>query len=201
MTPERRRATERDRGAILLEAALIMPLLVVLFLGIIEYGMAFRRANTVSSALGTSSQEVAREIGQRTTDYLALEQVRDTFSASYLTTNVRWVMVYRTSATDGAPPEACMTAAASLTSGSTGVLNTCNIYSGAAISTYTAADFDHPDCSGEPDAYFCPAGRGTVVGDTERVGVAIRFFHPFISGLFGRGLTITDRAVAVPNRY
>ncbi len=46
----RRQGNARERGAVLVEAAIVLPLLIVLVLGIVEYSVAFNKAATVSNA-------------------------------------------------------------------------------------------------------------------------------------------------------
>ena len=52
----RRRRQDNERGAALVEMALVTPLLVLLVFGILEFGLAFRDRLTVSNA--TSSPVV-----------------------------------------------------------------------------------------------------------------------------------------------
>ena len=198
MSPVRR---ARDRGAIVVEAALLMPLLILMFMGIVEYGIVYQQANSASTGVGAAAQAIAREPDERLADFHALQQIRTVFTAAELTANVKWVMVYKTSDSAGAPPAACVTAATALTSGSTGVSGQCNIYAGPTIASYTTASFQSATCAAEPDSFFCPTNRSSVVG-TAHMGVAIRFRQPWRTGILpGGGVTITDRSVIVPDFY
>lgn len=196
----RLRRARSPRGAVLVEAALILPLLVFLFAGIIEYGVAWRSSNTVATAVGAASQSSARNIGDRYTDINAIQQIRDTFSSSQLS-NIRYVMIYRTADAGGAPPTACTTAANALANNatsSTGVQDNCNIYPGAALAGYTDTQFSASDCANEPDRWFCPVNRRTVITSFDRIGVSIRYFSPWkLKILPGTGVTINDRAVTI----
>lgn len=189
----------RERGAVVAEAALVLPLLMLLLFGIVEYGVAWHRSNTVASGLGTAASHSARAVGQRLSDYQALQQVRGLFSTAELTGQVRWVMVYRATAADGEPSATCLSVAEGLQGGSTGVANQCNVFSGTAVAGYTPSSFDAVDCTGEPDRWFCPSGRRLALGPTDRLGVAIRYRQPWLTGIFpGDGLTVTDHAVVAP---
>ena len=44
-TPRRKR--EKQRGAVLIEAAIVMPLLITIVMGIIEFGLVFSDMQTV----------------------------------------------------------------------------------------------------------------------------------------------------------
>lgn len=50
MSTERARRERRERGAVLAEFALVLPLLVILVVGIAEFGIAFNRAQAVEAA-------------------------------------------------------------------------------------------------------------------------------------------------------
>ena len=191
-----RRRGARERGAVVAEAALVLPLLVLLLVGILEYGVAWHARNTVTGDLGSAASVAAREIGQRPSDLESLQQVESGFRDDQFSSRVRWVMIYRATSADGRPSAACMTAAAALTAGSTGVSGQCNIFSGAAIPGYTPASFQQVNCVGEPDQWFCPVGRRSALTAGDHLGVAIRYQQPWITGMLpGGGLTVTDHAV------
>src|SRR5688572_21532647 len=101
----------RERGAVVVDAALLMPLILLMFMGIVEYGIVYQQANAASTGVGAAAQTLAREPNERLADFHALQQIRTVFTAAELTANVKWVMVYRTADSAGAPPTACVTAA------------------------------------------------------------------------------------------
>jgi Flp pilus assembly protein TadG len=47
----RRRRANGERGAVLVEAAIVLPLLLLLVLGVIEFSMAYKASNTVGSSV------------------------------------------------------------------------------------------------------------------------------------------------------
>jgi hypothetical protein len=181
----------------LVEAALILPILVLLFAGMVEYGMAWRTSNSVADRVGSASLALSRDYGNRTADLRVLEQIRasDTDLA-----DVRWVIVYRTSEADGEPPAACRWVAAwSTYIGPWGIDGLCNAYPGASVATLDADDFTAPDCTGDPDVAFCPSGRDDDLAAGDRLGVAVRVRHSWLTGMIpGSGPTISDHAVAEP---
>ena len=50
MTSRRRAATARDRGAVMIEAALILPILLLIVFAVLELGMMYKSATVASSA-------------------------------------------------------------------------------------------------------------------------------------------------------
>src|SRR5690606_13535680 len=46
----RRRDNELERGAVLIEAAIVMPLILLIVFGILEFGLAFRNTLSVSES-------------------------------------------------------------------------------------------------------------------------------------------------------
>jgi hypothetical protein len=180
------------------EAALLVPFLVLMLFGLIEYGVGWSASNSVSDAVGTASLDLSRGYGERSADLRVLEQLRSSPGELDLDA-IDWVIVYRTAAADGAPPPACVTAAEALTSGSGGVSATCTAYHGSAVASLTAADFGDTSCVGDPDADFCPSTRQALLVGGTRLGVAIQVSHGWLTGMFpGPGLTLSDHAVAEP---
>jgi hypothetical protein len=199
MLSTRLRACRRtgDRGAALVEAALILPILILLFSGMVEYGMAWRTSNSVADRVGNAALGLSRGYENRNADLQVLEQVR---SVEGDLDQVRWVIVYRTTHADGRPPLACRWAAAwSTYIGPWGIDGNCNVYPGSSMAGLDASDFTDPDCVGDPDEAFCPSTRDAALQAGDRLGVEIRLKHSWLSGMLpGSGLTIADHAVAEP---
>ena len=71
------KATDRrERGAVIVETALIAPLLVLLLIGTAEYGIAWRASNVAASTVRAAVLEEARAGDDRHLDLRMLEQVR-----------------------------------------------------------------------------------------------------------------------------
>jgi hypothetical protein len=56
-----RRAQQRERGAALVEAAILLPVLLVLIFGAIEYGFLFKDASTVAGAVRSGARIASTE--------------------------------------------------------------------------------------------------------------------------------------------
>lgn len=186
----RRRAVgDRQRGAIAVEAALVFPIILLLALGVIEWSLVLRDQIEVTS--------VARA-GARTASSLAplhpwsppptpfTRQVVDAMekaATSLPRGSIDHILVYKAAA-DGKPLSGSFSCATADT--------TCDSYSwdpssngglgdwvAAAGSSWTGSDIN--SCQGDPAI--------------TSVGVALRFKHTMLSGLFGSSRVISSYTV------
>ena len=186
----RRRAGER--GGVLVEAALIGPIIIMLLFGIGEYSMAWRTGNHAAKLVRGAGIEAQRDPTTAGADYRVLETLRDVVGTNGLD-EIHWVMIYKTTATDGAPPTECLNHASTVGTGTTGLPGKCSIYSGTYIDSATMDDFDDVTCIGQPDIYLCPAGRRLVFSSSDRLGVALRWRHEWITKIIpGGGVSSLD---------
>jgi Flp pilus assembly protein TadG len=167
-----RRREGRERGAILVEAAVIFPLLIFLVLGIVEYALAYRNSLTVSSST---------RAGARTASALARnaefadDAVDSVATALTAMPKDRWqeVWVYKADGATGLPV------------GSTDFSSctTCVRYAwdGTAWTpvqeTWTYSNQN-----------ACP-------GEAEYVGVYVKARHEYVTKLFGAGRTLSEHTV------
>lgn len=174
-----------DRGTVLVEAALIMPVLILLAMGTIEFGMAWRDRLSVQNATRAGARAGAGLSTNAQTDYNILQAVKAGLGTKY--TSATKIIVYKATASDGAVPSACLTASQS---------GVCNVYVTADLS---AASTDFGCGAGAKDTNWCPTSRSadvTTANGPDYVGVYITFNHAMITGSFGNGnLTIKDTAV------
>lgn len=190
-----RSRASRDRGAVIVETALIAPVLMLLMVGAAEFGIAWRASNVASSTVRAAVLEESRTGDDRLLDLHMIERVRATLDDL---DTIEWVMVYRVAAADtGDPPAGCLTIADALSSGSDGVDGVCTVFHGTFVATASEADFTDPNCTGEADEYLCPAIRESIFVDDDRIGVAISIDHDWLTGLPPRdGIIIQDHSVA-----
>ena len=71
----RRRRQNNERGAALVEMAMVTPLLVLLVFGILEFGLAFRDRLTVSNATQSAGRVAAALGNSDEADYAVLQAV------------------------------------------------------------------------------------------------------------------------------
>jgi hypothetical protein len=166
-----------------MELAIVMPLLVLLVLGIAEFGMGWRDRITVQNAVRSAARTASALGDDPTADYQLLQNLRAGLDTQTLA-NVKVIVVYNSKFKDGKIPTACRN------SSQTGLCN-----------RYTAADLAAPLSSfgcdvGDLDFGWCPTSRNVSGTDPDYVGIYIEVEHDFMTALFnGSGLTIVDRAV------
>src|SRR3954467_330941 len=115
-----------QRGAALVEAAIVLPVLVTITLGVIEIGFIFKDSLTLSSAVRAGARIGAVDGNNSLSDYDILSAVKSGTGA-IPSSAIQAVVVYKFDSTvSGGMPTACA-------SGS--VTAKCNYYSGAFLST------------------------------------------------------------------
>ena len=188
------RGTRRDawgvrrgqRGAVLVEAAVIMPLLIMMAMGTIEFGLGWRDRTSVQTTVRAAARTGATLGSDLQADYNILQTLKSGLGANY-TKTVR-VVIYEAAAANGAVPAACLTG--------TSQAGVCNVY--------VAADMAKPSTSfgcgaGAVDTAWCPDTRISNISNTaglDYLGVYIAFNHSMITGSFGTGnITIKDNVV------
>ena len=194
MTSQRdRRRCRDDDGGIIAEMALFAPLLLVLAIGILEFGMAWRDSITVSNTLRAGARVGSNLAEQRLADYSTIESVRAAV-ADIPNSQIDKLVTYDAGInSDGSVPKACTR----LTSG--GLSGQCNVYSSAQLQNLAESDFTGTtSCTGSsPDRFWCPVtDRSSSGSNPDNFGVWISVQHDYLTGVFpGDGITITDSAV------
>ncbi|MEZ5144367.1 MAG: TadE/TadG family type IV pilus assembly protein [Acidimicrobiales bacterium] len=189
-----------DQGVALVEAAFITPVLLVLVLGMLEYGLLFRDYLTVSDAAANGARVGAIQgpdtsVAGDTADQAIVASIREDL-ANIRYTSIDRIVVFRAGPPGaGAPlaqvPESCKTGAAPR--GDT--VARCNIY--AAYDAFLAVQAPDPayfKCGGA-NAVACgwdPTGRvdGPKIADIEYLGVYLKLDRPMVTGVFGRRTTL-----------
>lgn len=186
-----------ERGAALLEAAIVTPLFFTLIFGIFEFGLLFRDSLTTTNS-GKQGARAASVSGQRPdADYLILRSIEHGIQAMG-TDELELIVVFRASGPDDAVPTACLTS--SQLDGGPGT-TACNRYTAAdlalEIDDSSGNDLGNFRCSTTAvDRYWCPVDRETSISaGVEYVGVYVETSHSFITGLFGDGTTLTETTI------
>jgi Flp pilus assembly protein TadG len=180
------RRSERERGASLVEFALVAPVLLLLIFGAFEYGMFFKDYLTVSNTTRTGARVGSAAGSSGDADYQILQAVKSAAAALPGGSNsIEKVSIYRSTSAGGGPSATCQTTSSAA--------DKCN--------TYTAAAFTQPvtkfGCgAGSIDSVWCPTTRvdSQAVGP-DYLGVWVKTTHGFVTKLFGSSRTITDSVV------
>ncbi|MGE3620520.1 MAG: TadE/TadG family type IV pilus assembly protein [Acidimicrobiia bacterium] len=184
-----------DRGATLIEFALVVPLLALLAFGTAEIAFAFTAANRVESAVAQAGRVAASSGAQRDADVNILLNLQSALGPEALA-NVDRVVIFKADSASGAVPENCVKPRNS--TDETGILGICNTYNGNTVRTLTSAavGFSGP-CSGlAKDRYWCPSNRNDSLSDPpDWIGVWVRTKHVNQTGTYFGDFTLTETAV------
>jgi Flp pilus assembly protein TadG len=193
MTGLRRAMRDRDResGAAMVELLVVMGVLVVLVFGIIEFGNGWKNKLEVETAARAGARVGSSLGNDRLADYGLLQGTKSALANLGLS-NVDYVVVYKSTTTNGQVPAAC--------SGSTPTsqTNVCNVYTGSQLDTLTQASFTGTtSCTGSsPDRFWCPLTRKNVQSQgADYLGVWIKADSATLTAFFGSPLEIQSRAV------
>lgn len=175
----------------MVEFALVLPVLVLLVLGVFEYGNAWRQTNSIERAAQQGGRTVSSQANGRYADYEALRAI-DSAMASTSGMNVTRVVIFNATGGTGEVPTSCL-------SGSQSGL--CNTYTGAVLTSASLASFPggsvaSPSCAGGVDAAWCPIGRNRTGSSPDRIGVHITAQYTPVTGLLSDiGVTIERTTV------
>ncbi|MCZ7532990.1 MAG: pilus assembly protein [Acidimicrobiia bacterium] len=169
------RARKRDgeQGAALVEMAIVLPILVLLVFGIIEFGMAFNKRLTIGNATQSAARVATAVANNKYADITALRTLEQGLIS--LPNNgrdvIKSVWIYK-AAPDGSPAD-------------------CG---GPCINKYTYSynPFDPTACKWtpcpDPDVppaetfKWDPEKRNATVGNLDVLGVRVYFSHKWITG-------------------
>lgn len=195
---KRTRSRLRERGAVLVEAAIIAPIAIALVFGAMELGYAYYGKLTVEHMSIAGARAGSGSANDYLSDYNTLQAVADArtgVSASAITK----IVIYRATGPSDRVPAACKSGPVTNTSGTRG----CNYYTGADLSL-ASTQFG---CVGPPgpntkkDQYWCPTTRKSALlatagnGPPDYLGVYVVATHNNLIGLFGKSFTFSNDTV------
>ncbi len=198
-----RKRRRRDDGAVAVEAALVLPILVILVFGIIEFGFVLRDYAGVSSLVRTGARiastgadhgpatcetgAAAPPCGPASSPALA-QEAADAIQRSGQASNpdqIDYILVYKanTKGFPGAEGNVTMPADCS------GTANCVKYVWRDSLDAfrYNSGTWDSKSIS----ACF----PGSAANPMDRVGIYLKSTHPMLTGLFGSSVSLTDRAV------
>jgi Flp pilus assembly protein TadG len=188
-----------DQGSVLAELSLVAPFLILLALGIFEFGFVFRNTNVIANGLRTSARVGSQSKNGSSADLSTLQTFMATTGKLQNATVVK-VIIYQSTSANGAPPAGCLTAS---TSGLPphGVSGVCNVYLGTDLTTanLTTSHFNCPTLgTASWDSKWCPSGRqATVTTSLDYLGVYAEVKYAGTTGLLpGRSVILKDKAVS-----
>lgn len=188
----------RARGAVLIELALVAPILLGLFGAAIDLGMAFRVSRDAVEVVRSAARAEANLGRDRQADREALLAIVAGLGDIEVS-NIGRVIVYKAGdGTDG-PPSACLDVMPTGQGG--GVVGLCNVYTSGQLQNPVPARFGGSSTACESDdwdRWYCPlnreASQGALAG-ADFVGVWIEVEVDWVVGFLpGDGPTVRERA-------
>ncbi|MGI9598796.1 MAG: TadE family protein [Acidimicrobiales bacterium] len=178
-----------ERGAALIEAALVTPVFLLVVFGIMELGLLFRDSLTTENASREAARAASTRGNRDDADYYVLRTVEHGLEAMGLE-RLQYVVVFKATGPGSALPAGCETASQA---------GVCN--------HYTAADFfaELDDSGGNDtgnfrcgtlDSSWCPTTRETSLSaGTDFVGIHVETRHDFVTGMFSGGNDLGETTV------
>lgn len=193
-----------EDGAVVVEFALMAPFLILMVLGVIDYGTLLRNDTTITGAIRNSARAAAQGQNLQYADREALNTLTASLqSASNIVVNR--VVIYRAAGT-GVVPANCRTLALS-SSGAGSAADQCNVYNATQVSTASSGTWTSASatCSTSSpasgtgwDRWWCPNSRATNLSGAnsppDYLGVFVDVQYTPITGLVG-SRQILDYAV------
>jgi hypothetical protein len=189
----------RDRGATLVETAVVLPLVILLAFGVIEFGLAWRDVNTMERSLQTAGRTGSGLGRSRYADYETLRSLSASL-AGMSGAEVSRVIIYDVPpGSDGEVPQDCLDVVPS-PSATRGVSGLCNVYSAEQANQANPGagfrDDGSGSCAGSWDANFCPITRDDSPPNTSTIGVFVEIsYRPVTNLIPGPTFAIDERAV------
>ena len=178
-----------ERGASLVEAALVAPLFLLILFFILEMGLVFRNSLTTDNASREGARAASAKGNSADTDFFVLRTVEHGVEAMGLM-NLDYVVVFKATGPNDPVPGGCTTGS---------VPGVCN--------HYTVTDFfaDLDDAAGNDtgnfrcgtrDSSWCPTTRETSLSaGTDFVGVHVATRHEYVTGIFGSDFALGETTI------
>lgn len=174
-----------DRGATLVEAALVTPVLLLFIFGIFEFGLAFRDYLTVANSARDGVRTASVAGADLDADYRTLAAIAEA-STVLPDDAIEEIVIFKATGPDDSPAANCESA------------GTCN--------RYVASDLERPPdefgchtstiAPNAPDRHWCPNTREVSVGTgLDFIGVEVLVRHEYVTGLFGAAVDLDDRMI------
>lgn len=208
-TPKERRC-RGEGGAVLIEAIVVLPLLLMFVFGIAEFGFAYHDNITLTTTTRSGARVSSNLANHRRADYETLKTIVAALGSSSIgLDNIEGVLIFNANGTTDTEivPANCFNAAGNPQS-STDSGAECNFYDTGQITdvaSMTPAQvivrFGAESATGcvaaAWDKAFCPTDRNrTPNPQTEYVGVWVQINHDYTTGLLPwDSVTIEDSTV------
>jgi hypothetical protein len=194
------RGRSSERGAAVIEAAIVTPVFFLFIFGLFEFGLLFRDSLTTDNASHQGARAASVGGGRADADYLIIRSVEHGMQAMDLQ-QLDYIVVFKADGPDDEVPVPCLSASQTYDPANP---------TAPACNRYTAVDFfaelDDPVTGQDTgnfrcgvssvDRFWCPADRITSLSaGTDYVGIHVQTQHDFITGMFGSGRGLSETSI------
>ena len=167
----RGRSADKERGAAIVEFALVAVVLFVIIFGLIEGGLLVRARNAVRSAADEGARRGSIAASQETADWQILQQLRVRGALS--SSRINYVVVFAAEDSTATPNATCLAGIP--------MADVCNVYE--------REEFELPSSSfgcidANLDSNWCPTDRAQDSAGFEYIGVYINASYKGLTGVF-----------------
>lgn len=177
----RRTRLRGQRGAALIEAALVTPAFLIIVFFSLELGLLFRDSLTTDNASRSGARAASTQGNSAEADYFIIRTIEHGLEAMGLR-NLDYVVVFKATGPNDDVPGSCTTASRN---------GLCNRYTASdffvEMDDALGRDTGHFRCGGL-DSAWCPTTRETSLrAGTDFIGVHVQTKHSYVTRLFGSG--------------
>ena len=178
-----------ERGAALVEMAIIAILLLLLIAGGYDFGQAWRQGLITNEAARTGARTGSALGDNYLADWYALSGSRAALQNSGRLGSVERVIIYRADNTEGDVPSQCVD--------QNSTSQRCNILTGDQFRAMQISDFDATTGCFTPALVknWCPSARDNVQLTADYYGVWIQTRYDYEFSILGSGATVQRDAV------
>lgn len=170
---------DHQRGAAMVEAAFVTPIVIMMILIVVESGMLLFSNLTVSRAAGDAARVGIVARGADDADARILAAVKKS-TVGLKRTQIERIVIWHATYPDSDPPSQCLS-------------NSPAVSIAGLCSVYTAADLDKPYT--QLTCGWCPDARV----ERDLIGVYIKMRYSSVTGLLST-ITLTDQKI-LPIEY
>lgn len=180
-----KRGRRSERGAVLIEAAIVMPLLFVILFGILEWGLVFRASLTLSESTRAGARVAAALPRNPAYSEVAAAAVSGRLAnAGVPEDQIRILVIYKADPNTGG-----------LYGGGSSDSDIENCSDDCFRYTWDPALDEFVLVAGSPE--WTAAEQAACGGDdsTDYIGIYVAADHQYVTGLFGSGIGLSERTV------
>jgi len=157
-----RRRPDHDRGAVLVEASVVLPVLMFLIFGVIEVGGLLKSYSSTANSVRAGGRMASVQGAEALADQAIMERMA-TEAVGLGRGEIQYVIIFNANGPDGTVPAGCVSAAEALSApntssvgvsdGGTGAVGACNVYVRPQAAG-GAFDMARNRLANPPDYYF-----------------------------------------------